>query len=680
MNLTTFRSAASVFLLVSLSSGLIASEWHVAPPPLGDDSNPGTNELPFATIQRGIDAASPGDTVIVAEGTYVENIQFDDKNILLTSTDPLNPVVVQSTIIDGNKAGSVVTFSGTETEACILSGFTIRNGQSVFGGGICGGTWDVRTHATIENNRITGNSAMDGGGLRYCGGTIQNNTITGNSALHGGGLFGCDGAIQNNTITGNSAQYGGGLGECSGTIRNNTITSNSAQAYGGGLRYCAGTIQNNTITGNSATYDGGGLAYCNGTIQNNRITDNSAGLDGGGLHSCNGTIRNNTITGNSAGLDGGGLFGCDAAIQNNTITGNSATGEYSAGGGLYGCDGAIQSNTITGNSALYGGGLCTCYGTIQNNGITGNSATYDGGGLARCMGTIHNNTITGNSAEVDGGGLVFCDGTTQNNTITGNTAGSGGGLAKCHGTIQNNTITGNSAEVDGGGLRYCGGTIQNNTITRNSAEWAGGGLSDCHGTILNNTVTGNSAQWHGGGLYYCNGTIRNCIVWANTAPSRPQLHDSSIPNFSCIESWSGGGEGNTASEPRFLDLKAGDYRLQEGSPCIDAGYNDPALPATDIAGMHRVMYGGKSLTVDMGAWEYYVNILSRELGGNAVLTWSSVAGKTYSIYRSSDMVNWQTAEELAPSMGEMTTQWLDPTQPLLSPGVRCRFYRIKENQ
>jgi hypothetical protein len=570
---------------------------------LGNDSNTGTNELPFATIQRGIDAASSGDTVIVAEGTYVENIQFKGKNIVLTSTDPLDPSVVANTVIDANKLGSVVTFSGTETEACILSGFTIRNGKADSGGGIYGATYPVFTHATIENSTIRGNWAAYGGGLTFCNGTIQNNTITGNSAEgYGGGLHECNGTIQNNTITGNSAAVGGGLSDCGGTIQNNTITDNS----GGGLGWCNGTIQNNTISGNSAALFGGGLSYCNGTIQNNTISGNSAGWFGGGLAYCDGTIQNNTIAGNSGGGDGGGLIGCN--------------------------------------------------GTIQNNTISGNWAGWSGGGLAYCDGTIQNNTITGNSAGRDGGGLIGCNG-----------------------TIQNNTITGNSAAGGGAGLDGCNGTIENNTITGNSAANYGGGLSECGGTVENNTITGNSAQIDGGGLSGCPGTIRNCIIWGNTAPTGLQLYESSIPTYSCIEGWTGDyKKRNISGNPCFAGPDTADFRLLPSSPCIDAGYNDPALPATDIAGMHRITFGGKSLTVDMGAWEYYVNTLSREPGGNAVLTWSSLAGKTYSVLTSSDMLTWQTAADNVPSSGDTTTTWTDTTAPFFSPSVRTRYYRTVE--
>ncbi len=121
-------------------------------------------ETAFETVQEGIDAASDTDTVVVSEGTYVENIHFDGKNIVLRSRDPLDPGIVQSTIIDGDQLNPVVTFSGTENETCVLAGFTIRNGMALYGGkyggGVYGGgVYEPRTHATIRNNIITQNRA-----------------------------------------------------------------------------------------------------------------------------------------------------------------------------------------------------------------------------------------------------------------------------------------------------------------------------------------------------------------------------------------------------------------------------------------------------------------------------------------------------------------------------------------
>jgi hypothetical protein len=288
-----------------------ASIWYVdaGVPSSGD----GTSwETAFKKIQEGIDAAWDGETVMVAEGAYVENINFKGMNITLTSTDPTDPNVVANTIIDGNQAGSVVTFDGTEDETCVLSGFTIRNGKADKGGGICGGRPVVRTRATIQNNIITANSATSvgggvegGGGVAWCCGLIQNNIISRNSVVwDGGGLYGCSGVIESNTISENSSYEGGGLSGCNGVIRNNIIRANSATwegGGGGGLHNCYAVIENNLITGNSAVR-GGGLRLCGGKIiQGNTIAGNSASELGGGLCMCEGTIRNCIMWGNTAG-------------------------------------------------------------------------------------------------------------------------------------------------------------------------------------------------------------------------------------------------------------------------------------------------------------------------------------------------------------------------------------------
>ncbi|MFQ5791132.1 MAG: right-handed parallel beta-helix repeat-containing protein, partial [Acidobacteriota bacterium] len=243
---------AGILLVSGAVAPALGATWYVDGSVAS--SGDGTSaETALKRIQEGIDAAKDGDTVIVTQGTYVENIQFKGKNIVLRSTDPSDPSVVESTIIDGNQAGSVVTFDGTEDETCVLSGFTIQNGSPMApfpdeGWGINGGSrYGDHTHATIQNNGIAGNSAHLGGGLASCAGVIQNNTISGNTADGGGGLDSCHGTIQNNTITDNSAVDGGGLYWCDGTIRNNTISGNSAALHGGGLHSCNGTIQNNTI-------------------------------------------------------------------------------------------------------------------------------------------------------------------------------------------------------------------------------------------------------------------------------------------------------------------------------------------------------------------------------------------------------------------------------------------------
>jgi uncharacterized protein (TIGR02145 family) len=135
----------------------------------------------YSTIQQGIDASIDGDTVLVQAGTYFENINFNGKNIVLTSDG--GP---ESTIIDGGDwAGSqVVKFENGEIDV-ELSGFTIQNGnaqgENPWGGGIYingsnpslsdlivgsnrgdYGTaiWAFESQLTIENTSIIDNTCM----------------------------------------------------------------------------------------------------------------------------------------------------------------------------------------------------------------------------------------------------------------------------------------------------------------------------------------------------------------------------------------------------------------------------------------------------------------------------------------------------------------------------------------
>ncbi len=646
------KSAAIIvaFLCISANIAAPAATWYV------DDSVATSGDgkswaTAFKKIQDGIDAASNGDTIIVAEGSYVENVSFNGKNIVLTSTDPLSPRVVDATIIDGNHAGSVAIFSGTEDESCILSGFTLQKGNALSGGAICGGTPLRHTAATIENNDVAVNEANCGGGVAYCDGLIEENLLIANSALaDGGGFYDCDGLIQNNALRSNSAGCGGGLCGCDGTISDNGC------AYNSGL-------------------DGGGFAHCHGLILRNTVAYCFADYAGGGLYRCDGTIEENSIGWNGA-LDGGGLSYCDATIQNNTIRANRA--EY--GGALYRCNGLVQDNLI-------GRGLDVAGDEPPYDQIYANRADQ-GGGFSECDGIIQRNVINGNYAKY-GGGLHACNGIVQDNLVSENSAnGHGGGLYGCDGTIRNNRITGNSAEElgDGGGLYRCDGTIRGNLVAANRGR-LGGGLAFCRGTIENLTVTANSA-FRGGGLHGCHGTIRNSIIWGNIADGGQQLWESVQPDYSCIQDWTGGAEGNITENPRFVDPDGPDdnpdtwednnFYLQRDSPCIDAGQNeDWMVGAVDLDGNPRILFGGSSATVDMGAYEYNpfqfkITQVSNVAVNNLRLTWTSRPGDTYVIWSCLDLVTASWTEEAAiPSQGD-STFWADPSS---LPGRK--FYRVE---
>lgn len=187
----------------------------------------------YSTIQAAINYSSSGTEIVVYPGTYRENVKMQGKNIILRSTNPLDPAVVATTIIDGKHILYVPTveFKGTENETCILEGFTITNGYGYIGGGIKG----QGCTATIRNNRIIKNiccTCYNGGrgaGIGDCDGLIENNIIVENYAPHyGGGIWGCDGIIRNNTIVKNTSSGGGGISNSNAVIVNNIVWNNSA--------------------------------------------------------------------------------------------------------------------------------------------------------------------------------------------------------------------------------------------------------------------------------------------------------------------------------------------------------------------------------------------------------------------------------------------------------------------
>src|SRR4051794_31076182 len=63
-----FKDLFAVSVVLTLTAFVHAAEFYVAP--AGSDTNPGTIDRPFASIARGQEAASPGDTVWLRGGVY----------------------------------------------------------------------------------------------------------------------------------------------------------------------------------------------------------------------------------------------------------------------------------------------------------------------------------------------------------------------------------------------------------------------------------------------------------------------------------------------------------------------------------------------------------------------------------------------------------------------------------
>ena len=309
-----------------------------------------------------------------------------------------------------------------------------------------------------------------------------------------------------------------------------------------------------------------------------------------------------------------------STVSGYTITNGFVITDNRSGSGIYCYESSptITNNIITGNSAGRGedygwGGGIYCSGsspTIANNIITRNWAGY-GGGIF-CGGSspmIINNTITGNTAEGLGGfnsGGIDCHSsspTVMNNMITENKSFGawGGGINCCYSSpiITNNIIMRNEGDGAGGinCVDYSSPIITNNIIVGNEAYLGAIGCCTYSSPIItNNTIEGNLAE---GITCFDNSspTLTNTILW-NDSPQEIYLdEDSSITvTYSDIQGgWEG--EGNIDADPLFVDPDNGDYHLQSGSPCIDAGTPEGA-PPDDIEGNPRDEFP------DMGAYEY----------------------------------------------------------------------------
>ena len=148
------------------------------------------------TIQAGIDAAVHGDTVLVDTGTYIENINFNGKNIVVGSLTLTtgDTSYISQTVIYGDSSASVVTFENGEDSTALLVGFILTNGKGNYAdpGGqgnytdYGGAIYCNYSSPRLEYLTISVNTATFGGGVycNYSNFTMKNVTISGNVVSH----------------------------------------------------------------------------------------------------------------------------------------------------------------------------------------------------------------------------------------------------------------------------------------------------------------------------------------------------------------------------------------------------------------------------------------------------------------------------------------------------------------
>ena len=531
----------------------------------------------YETIQAGINAATEGDSVLVAAGIYYENIDWPAVNgIKLIGESEEN------CIIDGDSFVSVIRFEtelgGIIDTTTVIKHFTIQNGWDNFGGGIF--LWF--SSPSLENVTIIDNFALFFGGGVYCDNSnpnLENVTLTNNSASYNGGGIYCEVSnpnLINVTITNNlTLNSGGGISCCNSSLNlvNIIIDSNSADGYGGGI-YCYNSnlsLENVAISSNSADYCGGGI-YC----------DDESNLSFSADNRCN--IYANNVQNRESGTDIYSSSFIEVIVDTFTVINPTAYHASPLDNFTFDILNAVINEQIDadlyvspdGDNDNDGLTVQTPLKTIQHansiiladsnnprtiylaNGVYSPSTNgeffpvdvidyvslvgeseagvvLDAEGVNRvmnCFGvnnaTLNNLTLTCGSADYRGGGLYFFESnpSLENVTISDNSAAEFGGGIYCkvsNPNLTNVTISNNLAGYCGGGI-YCdvsNPNLTNVTISSNLAGYCGGGIycdNNSNPSLLNVTISNNSASDDGGGIYCCDSSepsLENCILWDN---------------------------------------------------------------------------------------------------------------------------------------------------------------------
>jgi len=448
----------------------------------------------YTTIQEGIDNVIDSDVVLVLPGIYQENINYNGKNItvaslILTTQDSS---YIDSTIIDGDYTGSVVTFEKEEDYRAILCGFTITNGSAEKGGGIkC-----YYTSPTLDNLIITENIADYGAGVYiydYSNPNLSNVIISENSANNSGGGIHCRDnssiSLSNVTICENTAYNGGGI-----CIMNSTCYFDSTDRCNIFLNFAdlgndlyadyscetIDVIVDTFTVLNPDNYFAYPIENFTFDILNAKVEQVNADLyvSPTGSNDNSGLIPDDPLLTIS--------YALVKIIPNSTNPHiiHLANGTYSPSQTgevfpLY-CRSYVSLQGANADSTILDGeelsGILYCYNdndfSIQDMTIQNGSATYGAGIYSRDSSpNLNNVTIRGNTSS-GGGGIYFKNSSSNltNVIIKENTANSGGGIW-CHRSspiLSNVTITNNSAINSGGGI-FC--LRQTNANLENCILW-----------------------------------------------------------------------------------------------------------------------------------------------------------------------------------------------------------------
>lgn len=459
------------------------------------------------TIQAAIDAATPGDLIMVDAGIYNELV-------IMWKPVRLQGVGAASVIIQAAK------YPMNKLDA-----------------------WRPRINASFGVDSLTGNVA-----LSTQVDPLPNQIITGGVVLLEPSVLNTEEGAGITVLAKGLNALGlpltNSAADCSytsTTVAFDLVHGNNTVPQPGLSNFlCAPSrIDGLSVTGGDA---GGGI-YVNGwahnvEISNNRVYGN-AGAFNGGIRVGVPYIADAAPVG-PAGT--GFAYDVNVKVHNNSVTKNGVVeGPNGPGGGLIG--------DVGGGGA--GGGVSMCTGSdgysVDHNWVCGNYSSSDGAGIGHIglsqNGTISHNIVMYNQSfqqtmTTSGGGIAVA-GESPDLFVPGGTNNEGS-LGTGNVLIDSNYIRGNMAESgEGGGIRlqqvngadvaanpnnsalWYRVTVSNNTIVNNVAGWAGGGISlmdTVNSVIINNTIAQNDATGIAGVL----------LTTSSGSPTRGTPHPAGI--------------------------------------------------------------------------------------------------------------------------------------------------------
>ena len=280
------------------------------------------------------------------------------------------------------------------------------------------------------------------------------------------------------------------------------------------------------------------------------------------------------------------------------------------GGAIHAMAGTVSNCVIRHTSNYFEGPLslrkasaydCVISNNVMRDGWTQGSVTI------RDSGKLCNSLIADNTGkEAPGLYQAGANSVVSNCVICGNTCivtsrGNYGALVISNGILVDSVVSNNLGLA--GVVKMSGScTVRNCLIADNTSDGAtleGGGVTIEGGTLESCTVVGNVAtvKAPGQGVLQTGGTVRNCVIAYNGAKREFANSDNftktgGTVEYSCVYPLAGG-TGNSAADPQFNDVRAGDYTLMLTSPYRDMGlYAKWMDGAMDLEGNARVIGDG----------------------------------------------------------------------------------------